>query len=679
VEPRCSKAFTKHSVIKLGDDPHFLPRVDELPGIYLFEKGDSMKNSLLMQSFSLGNLHLRNRIVMAPMLSRLCYPDGIVSQKLIDYYVERAKGGAGLIVVEYCYIDNKESKAHQAQLGVYDDKLIVGLAELAESVQEYGAKVILQICHAGRNASAKVLGRQPIAPSAMSSYSGEMPREMSPDDIESTIQAFADAAYRAKAAGFDGVEIHGAHGYLLAQFLSPYTNVRSDLYGEDRGLMGIQTLDRVRSLVGRDYLVGYRISADEFIEGGVTLEEAGEFAKRLEKKGIDYMHVSGGMAETGQNIVIPAYLPHGHLLHLAEGIKKEVSIPVIAVGAIHNPQLAEDALQQKKADLIAMGRALIADPQLPDKIKAGQLADIRPCVRCNEGCRGRMIEGKTQRCAVNAEVGREQRMKIRPADKPKHVCVIGGGPAGLEAARVLSLRGHRVTLFEKDNKLGGLLRYASVPEFKTELRDFMEYQINQVNKLRVDIRYGCSATLDLVMEVKPDAVILAAGSRPLVPKIQGITNDFVMNAIDLLSGESKTGERVLVVGGAAMGAEVAAYMAGQNRKVSLIEMRDEIAPDLDPRSRFALHSLLNQRGVEILKEWKLEKIEDGEVFLVDGNLNRKDVKGDSVVLALGLISNRDLEQELTENFSEFHVIGDCVQPRKVYQAIQEGAFAGRVI
>ena len=638
-----------------------------------------MKNSLLMQPFSLGKLQLRNRIVMAPMLSRLCEPDGIVSSKLIDYYVERAKGGVGLIIVEYCYIDKKESKASQGQLGVYDDQLIAGLAELAESIQEYGAKVILQICHAGRSTSAKVMGRQPIAPSAMPSYTGEMAREMTLDEIEATIQAFADAAYRAKAAGFNGVEIHGTHGYLLAQFLSPYTNLRSDLYGKDRGLFGQQTLDRVRSRVGQDYLVGYRISADEFIQGGITLGEAKDFSKRLEKQGIDYLHVSGGLAETGQNIVIPVYLPQGHLLHLAEGIKEGVSIPVIAVGAIHDPQLAEDALQKKKADLIAMGRALIADPHLPDKIKAGQSATIRPCLRCNEGCRSRMVEGKTQRCAVNAEVGREQRMKIRPATKAKHVCVVGGGPAGLEAVRVLSLRGHRVTLFEKENKLGGLLRYASVPEFKSELRNFMEYLIDQVNQLRVDVRYGCSATLDLVKEVKPDAVILAAGSSPRLPKIPGITKSFVVNALDLLSGKSKTGKRVLVIGGSAMGSEIAAYLAGQNRKVTLIEMLDEIAPDLEPRSRFALHSLLNQRGVEILKGWKLEKIEDGVAFLVDGNLNRRVIKGDSVVLALGLISNRELDQELKENFSEVHVIGDCLEPRKIYQAIHEGAFAGRAI
>lgn len=638
-----------------------------------------MKNSQLMQPFTLGKLKLRNRIVMAPVLSRLCNPEGIVSSKLIDYYVERAKGGVGLIVIEYCYIDRKESKAGQGQLGVYDDQLIAGLAELAESIQEYGAKVILQICHAGRSTSAKIMGRQPIAPSAAASYTGEMAREMNAEEIESTIQAFADAAYRAKAAGFDGVEIHGAHGYLLAQFLSPYTNLRGDIYGKDRGLFGLQTLDRVRSRVGRDYLVGYRISADEFIQGGITLEESKAFSRRLEKQGIDYLHVSAGMPESGQNIVIPVYFSQGHLLHLAEGIKAEARVPVIAVGAIHRPDLAEDALRKGKADLIAMGRALIADPQLPNKIKAGREADICPCLRCNEGCRVRMEEGKTQRCAVNAEVGREGRMKIRPSPRARRVCVIGGGPAGLEASRILGLRGHRVILLEKENRLGGLLRYASVPEFKGELRNFMQYQINQVTKSGVAVQCGCPATLELLKEIKPDAVVLATGSFPYLPKIPGITAPFVLNALEVLSGKSLTGERVLVVGGAAMGAEIAAHLAAHQRKVTLIEMRDVIAPDLDMRSRLSLHSLLNQRGVKLMNGWKLERIEQGRAFLVDGDLNRKSVEGDSVVLALGLISNRELQQELADNFDEVHVIGDCLEPRKIYQAIHEGAFAGRAI
>jgi len=638
-----------------------------------------VKDSLLMQPFSLGRLRLRNRVVMAPMLSRLCHPGGIVSEKLIDYYAERAAGGAGLIIVEYCYIDKKESKAHQGQLGIYEDQLIAGLADLAETIQARGAKAIVQICHAGRATSRKVMGRQPIAPSPMPAYPGEIAREMTLEEIESTIQSFADAAQRAKAAGFDGVELHGTHGYLLAQFLSPYTNMRPDLYGRDRGLMGMQVLERVRSRVGPDYLVGYRMSAEEFIQGGITLKEAVEFARRMEAKGIDYLHVSGGIGETGQNIVIPVYLPKGHLLYLAEGIKQQVKIPVIAVGAVHDPQLAEDALQKKKADLIAMGRGLLADPELPNKVRAGHLEDLRPCLRCNEGCRNRMVEGKTQRCAVNPEAGQERIMKISPAPKTKHVCVIGGGPAGLEAARVLSLRGDRVTLVEKENELGGLLRYASIPYFKTELKGYLKYLVTQVKKSNAEILQGQCADLELVKKIGPDAVVVAAGSSPRYPRIPGLQKPFVCSMLDLLAGRAKPGERVLIVGGAAMGCEIAAHLAAQKKKVTIIEMMGELALDLEPRARLALMSLLSGGGVAMLTGRKLQRIEDGAAVVTDRDGTEKTFPGDTLVLALGLAPNQELNQAMKENFPEVHVIGDCVEPRKIYQAVHEGAFAGRAI
>jgi 2,4-dienoyl-CoA reductase-like NADH-dependent reductase (Old Yellow Enzyme family)/thioredoxin reductase len=633
----------------------------------------------LMQSFQMKNLVLRNRIVMAPMLSRLCDPDGIVSQKLIDYYAERAKGGAGLIIVEYCYIDEKESKANQGQLGAYSDQLIAGLGDLAEAIQEWGAKAILQICHAGRSTSAKFMGRQPMAPSAMPGYTGEMAREMTLEEIEAAMDSFAEAARRAKTAGFDGVELHGAHGYLMAQFLSPYTNRRTDIYGKDRGLFALRTLERVRARVGPDYVVGYRMSGEEFIEGGITLEETRAFARRLEERGIDYLHVSGGIIEVGEHFVIPMYFPKGYLLHLAEGIKQAVKIPVVAVGAIHDPSLAEESLKKKRADLIAMGRALIADPELPRKIQSGRPEDIRTCLRCNEGCSSRVRQGKTQRCAVNAEVGRERTLKIHPASKPKQVVVIGGGPAGMEAARVLALRRHKVTLIEKENELGGLLRYASVPDFKEELRSFLQYLKIQVKKTGVEVLEGHRATLDLVKELNPDAVVLAAGSTMPVPEIPGVQKSFAASALDLLSGKFQPGDRVLVAGGAAMGCEIAAHLASLGKKVVVVEMMGGLALDLENRSRAALLHLLKERGVSTFLNWRLEKIEEGRVLLSDRSGNRKEVGTDSVILALGLKPNQDLLEPLRKSYPEMQVIGDCREPRKIYQAVHEGAFAGRAI
>jgi len=638
-----------------------------------------MKIAKLLEPFRLKNVEIGNRFVMPPMLSRLCHPDGIVSQKLIDYYVQRAKGGVGLIIVEYCYIDEKESKANQGQLGVYSDQLIAGLGDLAEAIQEWGTKVILQICHAGRCTSAKFMGRQPIAPSAMPSPTGEMAREMTLEEVGATIESFAEAARRAKTAGFDGVELHGTHGYLMAQFLSPYTNRRTDKYGRDRGLFALETLDRVRSKVEADYLVGYRISGQEFIDGGLTLEEAKAFAKRLEERGIDYIHVSAGIPETGQHSIPTQYSPQGYLLHLAEGIKKSVSIPVIAVGALHRLDLVEGALREGKADLIAMGRALIADPELPKKAKAGRFEDIRTCLRCNEGCSSRVRESKTQRCAINAEVGRERTMRIHPVSQAKKICVIGGGPAGMEAARVLSMRGHRVTLVEQEKELGGLLRYAAVPDFKAELRSFTEYLKTQVEKLGVEVLRDRQATLEFVKGLKPDSVVLATGSRPLAPEIPGIHKSFVGNALELLSGKLRTGERVLLAGGAAMGCEIAAHLASMGKKVTVVEMLGDLALDLEIRSRLALLQLLKERQVDTLTGWKLERIEDGGVLLTDRNWNKREVGMDSVVLAAGFAPNRELLKPLRESYTEVYVIGDCLEPRKVYQAIHEGAFAGRAI
>lgn len=633
----------------------------------------------LIQPFLLKNLVLRNRIVMAPMLSRLCAPDGIVTSKLIDYYAARARGGAGLIIVEYCYIDEKESKASHGQLGIYSDQLIAGLGDLAEAIQEWGAKAILQICHAGRCTSTTIMGRQPIAPSAVPSPTGEMTKEMTLDEIEATIESFGEAARRAKTAGFDGVELHGTHGYLMAQFYSPYTNHRTDLFGKDRGLFALQSLDRVRSRIGSDYIVGYRMSAEEFIENGVHLADAKALATRLEARGIDYIHVSAGIPETGHHIVVPIYFSQGHLLHLAEGIKSSVNVPVIAAGAIHDPVLAEEALANNKADLIAMGRALIADPELPNKIRSCQFENIRTCLRCNEGCRSRMPQNKTLRCAINAEVGREREMEVRHISNPKHICVIGGGPAGMEAARTLALRNHRVTLIEKGKELGGLMKYAAVPDFKAELRSFLTYLRTQVEKSRIEILYDRVATLQFVKEIGPDSVVLATGSSMTKPEIPGAERPFVATALELISGKFQVQGKVVVVGGAAMGCEVALHIASSGKKVTIVEMLGEIAMDLEPRCRLALLELLRERRIEILTGWKLERIEEGKSLLIGRDGQRLEVTTESVILAFGLKSSQELLNPLKDNFTEVYAIGDCVEPRKIYQAIHEGAFVGRAI
>jgi len=366
-------------------------------------------------------------------------------------------------------------------------------------------------------------------------------------------------------------------------------------------------------------------------------------------------------------------------LHLAEGIKKSVDVPVIAVGAIHDVGLAEQALQKKQADLIAMARGLVADPELPKKVREGRIEDIRTCLRCNE-CASRVRPNKTQRCSINAEAGRERQMRIHPASRPKHVCVIGGGPAGMEAARVLAARRHRVTLLEKEKELGGLLRYAAIPRFKDELKSFLQYLRTQVKKAGVEIRLDCRATPEMVQELKPDAVILAAGSTMQVPEIPGTHRPFVGTAVDLLSGEFKPGPKVLVVGGAAMGCEVAAHLVSSGKSVTLVEMLDDLAVDLlEYRARVTLLQLLKKGGVEIFSGWRLQKIDEGRALLMSHDWREKELAVDSVILAMGLSSNRELLTPLKATCNEVYPIGDCVEPRKIYQAVHEGAFAGRAI
>ena len=389
----------------------------------------------LLEPIKIGTVSLRNRIVIPPMESRLSRPDGSVTRAMIDYYAERAKGGAGAIIVENTFVDDKESRSSLSSSGLYSDHLIAGKSELAEAIKANGAVALIQLGHGGRECHPEATRRQPVAPSAVPcEIIGVVPREMTIDKIEEVQNAFAEAARRAKQAGFDGVEIHGAHGYLICSFLSPYTNKRTDKYGgslKNRALFPLEVISKVREKVGNNFIVGYRMSADEYVPGGLTLDETSQFAKMLEE--VDYINVSAGIYESGYHIVQPPYIEKAHLVHLAEGIKKVVSTPVITVGA-HDIYTAEEALQKGKADLVALGRTLIADPELPKKMAEGRIEDIRPCIRGNEGCISRFDTAETMRCEVNPACGRESYFRITTVEKRKRVVVIGGGIAGIQAA-----------------------------------------------------------------------------------------------------------------------------------------------------------------------------------------------------------------------------------------------------
>jgi 2,4-dienoyl-CoA reductase-like NADH-dependent reductase (Old Yellow Enzyme family) len=392
------------------------------------QAGNNTKEWKLLEPIKIGPMPIKNRIVMSPMATNLPASDGSATDKMIDYYSERAKGGVGLVIVEDTYTDEKESKqAREHQLGAYSDHLIPKLNKLAEAINSNRARAMLQISHAGRQTSRADIGRQPVAPSGVL-YQGEVPKELTLSEIQEIQCGFAEAARRLKQSGFDGVEVHGAHGYLLSQFVSSYTNRRNDSYGgsiENKALFALEIIQKVREKVGDQFVVGYRMNGDDYLPGGVSPDEVVRLSEILADAGVDYIHLSVGMQESLQYTIQPMYLERGCLIHLAELVKKSVNIPVITA-ASHNGATAEKSLREGKADLVAFGRALLADPGLPNKLLGGRLWDIRPCIRGNEGCISNIPTGHPIRCEVNPAVGREAEFKVVPSNIKKNVLVIGG-------------------------------------------------------------------------------------------------------------------------------------------------------------------------------------------------------------------------------------------------------------
>lgn len=621
----------------------------------------------ILQPVRVGSYTLKNRIVMAPMETRLNTLSGDVTNELINYYAERARGGVAAIIVENTFVDNKESRSSLVSSGLYNDHLIRGKNLLAEAIQDNGSLAILQLSHGGRQANGQANPLQPVAPSAvMCAVTQRMPRSLSIPEIIEIEDAFAQAARRAEQAGFNGVEIHAAHGYLLCSFLSPYTNKRTDAYGggiEKRSLILSNILKKARALVGSDFIIGVRISGSEFIDGGTTIEDSCALVPLIDDL-IDYIHISGSIYETAAlHNITSMYMEAGEFVPLAREIKKVTDKPVITVGSL-NAQMGEDILQNGDADIIAFGRALIADPNLPRKLMKDQPEDIRPCCRGNEGCISRFYLGQSIRCEVNPSCGRESAFHIKQTAHPKKIVIAGGGVAGMEAARVADLMGHQVILLEKSGQLGGHLIEGGIPNFKERTAGFLDWLILQLKKSNVDVRLGVEATPKLVESLSPEAFIIAIGSHYAQPPISGI--ETAIHA-DTALIDGVRGQRVVVIGGGLVGAETALTLAEDGKDVTIIEMLPDIVPDHEAGAQASLKFRLGEAHVAVFTSQKVASITPSAVICESG-LN---APCDVVVNATGLAANASEAARLSSIVPATYVIGDCRCARRIYDATQE--------
>jgi len=627
------------------------------------------------------------------MITGYATRDGMVTDRLLRFYEEKAKGGVGLIIVEYAYIDLKGSISAHCQLGVFDDACIIGLAQLAEIMGQNGAKSCVQIEHCGRQ---KFIGTYPmVAPSRVPweelvAMGGVIPTELSIEEIKEIIEAFGDAARRVKQAGFDMAEIHGAHGYLITNFLSPHTNRRTDMYGgslKERMRFGLEVADNVRKKVGPDFPVGIRLSGTEYMENGVRIEDTVAFAKALENAGVNILHLSGGNHHTMHCQVVPSNQPLAFNVWAAEAVKKEVRIPVIASGSITSPALAENILKEGKADFVGLARPLLADPYFPKKAKEGRPEEIRPCIRCNQGCLKKGIfAGKSLMCSVNMALGREDRLarlqyeENDPAPRSKRVFVVGGGPGGMEAARVSALRGHQVVLFEKRDRLGGALLEASVPEFKSDLRPLIDYMAYQLKRVKVKVTLKKEITAQEIMDGAPDIVIVSTGSKASMPEVPGIDKPIVVNGLDIYRGK-EVGKTVILIGGGMLGSELAHFLAEKGKRVILTTRQGQIGYDMEIAHFIVLIDKLTKAGVQIHTHKLLQEVTDDGAVMVDlARLGEKvRIEGDAVVIMGGLQPDTGLYEELKDKGLSVYAIGDCVQPRGIHEAIYEGHLIARSI
>jgi len=626
----------------------------------------------LFQPIHIGEMELKNRIIFLATATGYGADDGVTDRQT-NFYAERAGGGAGLLVTGIT-MPSSLGRPLPGMMGIYHDRFIPSLRQLNDAVQAYGAKIAAQLGLQYYWAKGEGAPVEEVAPSEVSTRRDSAPRALTIEEIRQIIDDFSEGVRRARDAGFDAVEFHCGIGYLINRFLSPCTNKRTDQYGgsfENRMRFLLEIIELSKKKAGSDYPIICRISGEEFMEGGHTLEDSKKLAPILEQAGVHCLSMQAGWHECRTPLVHMS-VPRGAFVYIAEEIKKVVNIPVVAAYRINDPILADKIIAEGKADLIGMARPLIADPALPNKAREGKFDDIRPCIACGH-CLDTVMVGMPMTCSVNPRVGREAEYTIEPAKISKKVFVIGGGPAGMEAAAVAATRGHRVTLFEKSDRLGGNLLLAAALSYKGEIGNFASYMETQVKKSGAQIRLGQEMTAKAVEEGKPDAVIVATGTSAKVPDLPGFKGDNVALALDVLAGKKVIGESVIVVGGEMVGCEVAEFLAEKGKQVTLLARRERVGDDIGRTTRWVIMQRLRNAGIRM--ETKVDVVEITDKGVRGIRRNGGEVEffaGDSVVLAVGLASSNELAQKLEREVPAIYSVGDCVEVRRIVEAIEEG-------
>lgn len=634
-----------------------------------------MKFEAMFQPIQIGPMTVANRFVMSPMGNNFANTDGTMSERSASYYGARAKGGFGLITFEATVV-YKEAKGGPRKPCLYDDSTVSSFQAAIAACHQAGAKVSIQLQHAGPEGKTKITGYPLKAASAIPASCGrETPEAITKEELYRLIECYGDAAVRAKKAGADAVEIHCAHGYLVSTFISARTNKRVDEFGgsfENRMRLPKLIIENIRKKAGDSLAILCRINATDDVEGGQTAQDAAAVASYLEKEcGVDGLHLSRAVHLHDECMWAPSLIHGGFSADYVTEIKRAVSVPIITVGRYTEPQYAELMIAEGRADLVAFGRQSIADPEMPNKAKAGRLDLMNPCIGCLQGCVPNMFKGEPITCLVNPLAGREADFK--PAQTKKNVMVIGGGPGGLYAAFTAAQRGHAVALYEKGDILGGNMRLAAYPPGKGDITNMVRSYIAKCEEYGVKMVMNTEVTPAMVAEAKPDAVIVATGSNPLVLPIPGINDTGVIHAGDLLDGKAAVGKKVLVVGGGMVGCEVADFLGELGHEVSVIELRDQLGPDVIPEHRKFLMKDFDTYKVQGVTGAKVAQFfTDGVSYtLADGTEGR--LEGfDNVVLAMGYRNNDTISEEIKKIVAETYVIGDAVKARKALDATAEG-------